>query len=156
MRTFTYLNLYGYLTDAVVVNRVFPAEVDGYFGPWRDRQQAHLRGQVDHRRWSRLFDQLQHAGRLGNVRLRHAKAGVRGQGRHTLRLEGGIVVGVEVVNAHHRLATLKQPCTGGGADKTGRACHNGRHAREGSGGCARRRRPRVKRISDLATPARLV
>src|SRR3954452_6930697 len=29
MRTFTYLNLYGYLTDAVVVNRVFPEEVDG-------------------------------------------------------------------------------------------------------------------------------
>ena len=27
MRTFTYLNLYGYLTDAVIVNRVFPAEV---------------------------------------------------------------------------------------------------------------------------------
>ena len=25
MRTFTYLNLYGYLTDAVVVNRVLPA-----------------------------------------------------------------------------------------------------------------------------------
>jgi arsenite-transporting ATPase len=42
-RTFTYLNLYGYLTDAVVVNRVFPEEVDGYFGGWRDRQQEHLR-----------------------------------------------------------------------------------------------------------------
>jgi arsenite-transporting ATPase len=42
-RTFTYLNLYGFLTDAVVVNRVFPAEVDGYFGAWRDRQQAQLR-----------------------------------------------------------------------------------------------------------------
>ena len=27
MRTFTYLNLYGYLTDAVIVNRVFPDEV---------------------------------------------------------------------------------------------------------------------------------
>ena len=27
MRTFTYLNLYGYLTDAVVVNRVFPDEL---------------------------------------------------------------------------------------------------------------------------------
>src|SRR4029453_9018474 len=26
-RTFTYLNLYGYLTDAGVVNRLFPAEV---------------------------------------------------------------------------------------------------------------------------------
>src|SRR3954462_1897034 len=42
-RTFTYLNLYGFLTDAVVVNRVFPAEVDAYFGAWRDRQQAQLR-----------------------------------------------------------------------------------------------------------------
>jgi len=43
MRTFTYLNLYGYLTDAVVVNRVFPPEVEGtYFGPWRERQQEHL------------------------------------------------------------------------------------------------------------------
>ena len=30
-RTFTYLNLYGFLTDAVVVNRVFPAEVGAYF-----------------------------------------------------------------------------------------------------------------------------
>ncbi len=43
-RTFTYLNLYGYLTDAVIVNRVFPDEVDGgYFGPWRERQHEHLR-----------------------------------------------------------------------------------------------------------------
>ncbi|MEA2267798.1 MAG: arsenite/tail-anchored protein-transporting ATPase [Solirubrobacteraceae bacterium] len=41
-RTFTYLNLYGYLTDAVVVNRVFPAEVGDYFGAWRERQQQHL------------------------------------------------------------------------------------------------------------------
>jgi len=37
-RTFTYLNLYGYLTDAVIVNRVFPEEVGDYFGPWRERQ----------------------------------------------------------------------------------------------------------------------
>src|SRR4051812_4210901 len=42
-RTFTYLNLYGYLTDAVVVNRVFPEEVGDYFGGWRERQQEHLR-----------------------------------------------------------------------------------------------------------------
>ncbi len=42
-RTFTYLNLYGYLTDAVVVNRLFPDEVaDGYFGPWRARQGERL------------------------------------------------------------------------------------------------------------------
>jgi arsenite-transporting ATPase len=41
-RTFTYLNLYGYLTDAVVVNRVFPREVGAYFQGWRARQQEHL------------------------------------------------------------------------------------------------------------------
>jgi arsenite-transporting ATPase len=42
MRTFTYLNLYGYLTDAVVVNRVFPEEVGHYFAGWRERQQEQL------------------------------------------------------------------------------------------------------------------
>jgi arsenite/tail-anchored protein-transporting ATPase len=43
MRTFTYLNLYGYLTDAVVVNRVFPDEAgDGYFAGWREVQQEHM------------------------------------------------------------------------------------------------------------------
>jgi arsenite-transporting ATPase len=43
MRTFTYLNLYGYLTDAVIVNRVFPAEVGDYFAGWRRVQEEHLR-----------------------------------------------------------------------------------------------------------------
>jgi arsenite/tail-anchored protein-transporting ATPase len=43
MRTFTYLNLYGYLTDAVVVNRVFPEDVEGgYFGGWRAVQQEQM------------------------------------------------------------------------------------------------------------------
>jgi arsenite-transporting ATPase len=42
MRTFTYLNLYGYLTDAVVVNRIFPAEVGSYFGDWRKVQARHV------------------------------------------------------------------------------------------------------------------
>jgi arsenite/tail-anchored protein-transporting ATPase len=43
MRTFTYLNLYGYLTDAVVVNRVFPdAVADGYFSAWREFQQEQM------------------------------------------------------------------------------------------------------------------
>jgi len=46
MRTFTYLNLYGYLTDAVVVNRVFPDEVGGYFDGWRERQREAL-GEVE-------------------------------------------------------------------------------------------------------------
>jgi arsenite-transporting ATPase len=43
MRTFTYLNLYGYVTDAVIVNRVFPEDVEGgYFGNWRELQQEQM------------------------------------------------------------------------------------------------------------------
>jgi len=41
-RTFTYLNLYGFLTDAVVVNRVFPDDVGPYFAGWRETQQRAL------------------------------------------------------------------------------------------------------------------
>ena len=40
MRTFTYLNLYGYLTDAVIVNRLLPAE--GYFADWSEVQRKQL------------------------------------------------------------------------------------------------------------------
>lgn len=41
-RTFTYLNLYGFLTDAVVVNRLFSADAGAYFGSWRERQLQQL------------------------------------------------------------------------------------------------------------------
>ncbi|HEY2704945.1 MAG TPA: ArsA family ATPase, partial [Candidatus Dormibacteraeota bacterium] len=38
-RAFTYLSLYDYLTDLVVVNRVLPPEVtDRYFDAWREAQ----------------------------------------------------------------------------------------------------------------------
>jgi arsenite-transporting ATPase len=43
MRTFTYLNLYGYLTDAIVVNRVLPEQAAGdYFADWRRVQQENM------------------------------------------------------------------------------------------------------------------
>ena len=43
MRTFTYLNLYGYLTDAVVVNRLLPDEAaEGYFAAWHAAQREHM------------------------------------------------------------------------------------------------------------------
>ncbi len=42
MRTFTYLNLYGYLTDAVIVNKVFPGDVGAYFDRWRGLQAEQL------------------------------------------------------------------------------------------------------------------
>jgi arsenite-transporting ATPase len=42
-RTYTYLSLFGYRVDAVIVNRIIPAEVeDPYFGKWKDIQAEHL------------------------------------------------------------------------------------------------------------------
>src|SRR5919108_5454277 len=42
-RTYTYLGLFGYRVDAVVVNRIIPTDVtDPYFGKWKDIQAEHL------------------------------------------------------------------------------------------------------------------
>jgi arsenite-transporting ATPase len=42
-RTYTYLSLFGYRVDAIVVNRIIPDEVDDpYFGHWKDIQAHHL------------------------------------------------------------------------------------------------------------------
>jgi arsenite-transporting ATPase len=42
-RTYTYLSLFGYRVDAVVVNRIIPDTVtDPYFGKWKDIQAEHL------------------------------------------------------------------------------------------------------------------
>src|SRR5213083_1393532 len=42
-RTYTYLSLFGYRVDAVVVNRIIPDEVnDPYFGKWKDIQAEHV------------------------------------------------------------------------------------------------------------------
>jgi arsenite-transporting ATPase len=42
MRTFTYLGLYGYLCDAVIVNRLFGEGVGDYFASWRNTQEEHM------------------------------------------------------------------------------------------------------------------
>ncbi|MFP5330844.1 MAG: ArsA family ATPase [Acidimicrobiia bacterium] len=42
-RTYTYLGLFGYGVDGIIVNRVLPEEVsDPYFAKWRSIQAAHL------------------------------------------------------------------------------------------------------------------
>jgi arsenite-transporting ATPase len=42
-RTYTYLSLFGYRMDAIVVNRIIPDEVeDPYFGKWKEIQAEHL------------------------------------------------------------------------------------------------------------------
>ncbi|MDA8332076.1 MAG: ArsA family ATPase [Candidatus Dormibacteraeota bacterium] len=74
-RAFTYLNLYDYQVDAVLVNRVLPKEVgEGYFSDWR-RVQAKYSEQVDEAfspvpiLQSRLFDHeivgVEHLDELG-------------------------------------------------------------------------------------------
>jgi arsenite-transporting ATPase len=42
MRTFTYLGLYGYACDAIVVNRLLGEDVGDYFADWRRVQEQHL------------------------------------------------------------------------------------------------------------------
>ncbi|MFW5708634.1 MAG: ArsA family ATPase [Chloroflexota bacterium] len=42
-RTYTYLNLYGYATDAIICNRIIPEEVDDpYFAAWKDKQRENI------------------------------------------------------------------------------------------------------------------
>jgi len=42
-RTYTYLNLYGYATDAILVNRIMPDDVvDPYFDARKERQKENL------------------------------------------------------------------------------------------------------------------
>lgn len=42
-RTYTYLNLYGYATDAIMCNRIIPDEVtDPYFAMWKANQQENI------------------------------------------------------------------------------------------------------------------
>jgi len=42
-RTYTYLGLFGYRVDGVIVNRIIPEDVtDPYFGKWKDIQAEHL------------------------------------------------------------------------------------------------------------------
>ena len=47
-RAYTYLNLYDYGVDAVIVNRLLPDEIkDPYFGRWREAQKKHLQSIED-------------------------------------------------------------------------------------------------------------
>jgi arsenite-transporting ATPase len=42
-RTYTYLNLYGFATDAIICNRIIPDEVtDPYFTMWKKNQQENI------------------------------------------------------------------------------------------------------------------
>jgi len=42
-RAFTYLNLFGYSVDCVIVNKVFPHDVGDYFAKWIEIQRNYLK-----------------------------------------------------------------------------------------------------------------
>src|SRR5918911_451788 len=47
-RTYTYLSLFGYRVDAVIVNRIIPESVtDPYFGKWKEIQAEHLASVIE-------------------------------------------------------------------------------------------------------------
>jgi arsenite-transporting ATPase len=73
-RTYTYLSLFGYRVDAVVVNRLLPDDVtDPYFGKWKEIQADHFRSITESFAplpilTCRLFDdEMVGLGRLGEV-----------------------------------------------------------------------------------------
>ncbi len=47
-RVYTYLNLFGFTVDAVIMNRILPEEIkDPHFGRWKKSQKRHLREASD-------------------------------------------------------------------------------------------------------------
>ena len=90
-RTYTYLGLFGYAVDGVVVNRVLPDVVtDPYFARWREIQSKHLESvdegfaDVDIRHL-RLFDEEM----VGVERLRLVGTELFGDTDPTIRLSEG-------------------------------------------------------------------
>ncbi len=90
-RTYTYLGLFGYAVDGVVVNRVLPDVVtDPYFARWREIQAKHLESvdegfaDVDIRHL-RLFDEEM----VGVERLRLVGTELFGDTDPTIRLSEG-------------------------------------------------------------------
>ncbi len=109
-RAFTYLSLYDYLTDLVVVNRVLPAEVqDGYFAAWRQIQQRYdasvetLFDPIPIRR-SKLFDHEM----LGVERLSELADAVFGEDDPSTTFYRAVAQRVRKVNGQYEL-TLQLP-----------------------------------------------
>ncbi len=109
-RAFTYLSLYDYLTDLVVVNRVLPDEVkDGYFAAWRQIQQRYdasvesLFDPIPIRR-SKLFDHEM----LGVDRLSELADAVFGEDDPSTTFYRAVAQRVRKVNGQYEL-TLQLP-----------------------------------------------
>ena len=93
----------------------------------------------------RLRRQVQHLGRahprkqrgqrlpVGDVQALEAEMGMRPQARQAGLFQGGVVVGVEVVDADHGIAARQQAFAGVHSDKSGSAGNKHRVHGEGRG-----------------------
>lgn len=105
-RTYTYLGLFGYAVDSVVVNRVLPEEVtDPYFKRWHEIQAEHLEtveqgfAEVDRRRL-RLFDEEM----VGIDKLRLLATELYGDADPSARLSRSEPFNVTEVDGHVRMS----------------------------------------------------
>ena len=84
----------------------------------RDRvSHARLRGQVDHAIEALFPEEARHAVTVGQVHAEETESRLGGESRDARLLQRGIVVVVDVIEAHHLIATRQQPFAGMIADE---------------------------------------
>ncbi|CAB4893434.1 unannotated protein [freshwater metagenome] len=96
-RTYTYLSLFGYHVDAVIVNRVLPELArDPWFESWREQQQAHLET-IEHSFGALAVFQAAHVGGevVGMDALNCFAQGLWGEADPSARLVTGRPLRVE-------------------------------------------------------------
>ena len=105
-RSYTYLNLYGYVTDAVISNRLIPSRVqDSYFDSWKESQEKYTR-MVEEAflplpiLQAPLFDQEV----VGSVMLRRMAQAIYGHDDPTKVYFVGQTQRVEKEDGHYRLS----------------------------------------------------
>ena len=86
-----------------------------------------LSGQMDDAVRAAILDQCSHGIGIGNIHPYHLEALVRGQGRGARLFQGGIIIGVEDIDADNLLARCKEPFAHGPADKSCRTGHKKGH-----------------------------
>ena len=89
---------------------------------WIGQRIAHagLRRKMHHRVEAFAFEQCCHTDVVADVALFEAEIGVLLQARQPCRFQCGIVIIVQIVDSHDRIAAREQLVGEGGADKTGR------------------------------------
>ena len=116
-----------------------------------------LRGQVHHAVEALGGEQRRDGAAVGHVQLHEAEAVLAGQPGQSVALELGVVVGIQVVQPHHRVAAGQQQAGDMGADEAGGAGEQDVHGSGQDGGSGGGRPPHAAvhccRSSALPAPA---